>query len=66
MFRKKGTFTFSIKDIEKVNLNVYITFYARSRKIKYNEVVNKELVNLIEKFMPVNWGIIGKVLHRLW
>ena len=66
MFRKKGTVTLSIKDIEKVNLNVYITFYANNRIIKYNEVVNKELVKLIEKFMPVNWGTLGKILHRWW
>jgi hypothetical protein len=66
MFRKKGTVTLCIEDIEKVNLNVYITFYANKRIIKYNEVVNKEIVRLIETFMPVNWGILGKILHRWW
>jgi|GEM_PF-2827105 len=66
MFRNKGSIKLNIKQIEKVYLNAYITFVFDDMKIRYNDVVNKKLVNILEEFTIISWGFLGKILHKWW
>ncbi len=61
---KKKIITVKIEDIEKITLNIAVTFSINGKKVCYNGVHNDELVKYLENLRPVSWKYLGRFFNK--
>ena len=61
---RKKIITVKIEDIEKITLNIAITFLINGKKVCYNGVHNDELVTFLENLRPVSWKYLGRFFNK--
>jgi hypothetical protein len=65
MLRNDNIVITSLDAIEKVYVNLYITFFFDGRKVMYNDARNEEFTEILNNLMKVKWGFWGRLLPRL-
>jgi len=65
MMKNEQTVTKNINEIEEVRINLYITFYFDNRKVVYNDARNLKLVESLQNYFNIEYGIWGKLLSKL-
>lgn len=65
MFRKKDPVIEKISSLRRICLGFYITFLFDGRKILYNGVADKRLVDVLGTLMPITWRFWGRKIHKL-
>jgi hypothetical protein len=68
LHRDKKPIITNRKNINKIHINLYITFFFEGKKVFYNEVANKDLVAFLETRLqiPITWGRLGPLIHKWW
>ena len=56
MNRSGDTIYSSFDDIKNIIINFHITFFLEEKKILYNDLQNKELLNCLNKIRKIHWG----------
>ena len=49
-------------DIESIIINFHITFIFQGKKVLYNNLQNKELLNCLNKIKKIHWGPLSSLL----
>lgn len=65
MMKTEKTVVKKISNIEKVNINLYITFHFESQEVVFNSARNLKLLNELEEYFNLEYGIWGKLLPKL-
>lgn len=48
-------------DIESIVVNFHITFIFQGKKVLYNDLQNKELLNYLNKIKKIHWGPLSSL-----
>jgi hypothetical protein len=48
-------------DIESIVINFHITFIFQAKKVRYNDLQNKELLNCLNKIKKIHWGPLSSL-----
>jgi Ca2+/Na+ antiporter len=56
MNRSEDIISITFDDIKNIIVNFHITFLLEEKKILYNDLQNKELLNCLNKIRKLHWG----------
>ena len=65
MMKNEKIIAKNISEIKEVRINLYITFYFDNKKVVYNDARNLKLIENLNKYFNVRFGIFGKILPKL-
>ncbi|MCP4991265.1 MAG: hypothetical protein GY928_36010 [Colwellia sp.] len=65
---RKKIISVKIEEIDKIILNIYVTFLIGGVKVRYIGVDDKELVHFLENLKPITWKKLGRKINngKLW
>ncbi len=68
LYRSKKPLTVNTKGINRIHINVYITFVLEREKLFYNGVVNRDLIAFLKTQLkvPITCGRLVSFIHKWW
>ena len=62
MNRTEDIITNTFDDIKNITVNFHITVFLEEKKILYNDLHNKQLLNCLNKIRKIHWGPLSVLL----
>jgi hypothetical protein len=66
MFRGTKRIKARIDGLIEIQVGIYISFLFDGRRVRFNAVTNKELVDFLETLKTVTWRRMGRLIHKYW
>jgi len=62
MFRSSRSYEIHYNDVDKIHVNLYVSFHFKGKRLLYRGVDEKPLIEFLKKQEKVSWGKFWKYL----